>query len=113
MVTCRTAKKNKWQSEGVQAAVFAVCRAARISISVEPATKERAASASLRRGLPGPASAASAARSRASPATRPQTGDAVFGEWQIGRAHDRNTVNNEKHACRHQLEKKQDTITKH
>src|SRR3546814_2404763 len=23
MVTCRTAKKNKWQSEGVQAAVFA------------------------------------------------------------------------------------------
>src|SRR3546814_9697823 len=29
MVTCRTAKKNKWQSEGVQAAVFAVCRAAR------------------------------------------------------------------------------------
>src|SRR3546814_608985 len=27
MVTCRTAKKNKWQSEGVQAAVFAVCRA--------------------------------------------------------------------------------------
>src|SRR3546814_18917212 len=51
MVTCRTAKKNKWQSEGVQAAVFAVCRAARISISVAPAQTARAARARLRRGF--------------------------------------------------------------
>src|SRR3546814_5787841 len=43
MVTCRTAKKNKWRSEGDQAAVFAVCRAARILISVASATTARAA----------------------------------------------------------------------
>src|SRR3546814_12627863 len=66
MVTCRTAKKNKWQSEGVQAVVFDVCRADRIPISVAPAPTARADSACLRRGLQATDTAASPERELAS-----------------------------------------------